>query len=331
VPAEVRRAKLVSDAHLAADALDRADEMRVTFARTLDREQEARRGGLLHALLDQAEPGRLLPELRGLMLYCNRCDCDCDCDGGDGGIGFGGCNCSCHSPAPRYEGSHDTAERAARRQELTEEGKAAVRDLVKRYSRRVVAAIAPQLAAHELGAGGAPIPERVFVVGVSGCDYGEPRTTDYCARCGESPESGTHVLGGHEYLDPRKFGWRGNKDPGSRAEPSMKMIVLFTVGRREHRDCRLVVGSSHCEVRSADSLGDPVWLPVNNGEGMPPIAKVLEHALARFAEDTATITARVYPQPPAAWSSAPLYPRGVHNQDGRMVVTLGDLTAICEA
>ena len=38
----------------------------------------------------------------------------------------------------------------------------------------------------------------------------EPRTTDYCLRCGESPESGTHQLysvgapsGFHEFVDPR--------------------------------------------------------------------------------------------------------------------------------
>lgn len=30
----------------------------------------------------------------------------------------------------------------------------------------------------------------------------EPRTTDYCLDCGESPESGTHVFK-HEYKDPR--------------------------------------------------------------------------------------------------------------------------------
>lgn len=31
----------------------------------------------------------------------------------------------------------------------------------------------------------------------------EPRTMDYCARCGESPESATHVFGNHTYVDPR--------------------------------------------------------------------------------------------------------------------------------
>jgi len=31
----------------------------------------------------------------------------------------------------------------------------------------------------------------------------EPKTTDYCARCGESPESGSHLPHGHEYVDPR--------------------------------------------------------------------------------------------------------------------------------
>jgi len=31
------------------------------------------------------------------------------------------------------------------------------------------------------------------------------KTTDYCARCGESPESGTHMLPGHghEYVPPK--------------------------------------------------------------------------------------------------------------------------------
>jgi hypothetical protein len=31
----------------------------------------------------------------------------------------------------------------------------------------------------------------------------EPKTTDYCANCGESPESGSHLPHGHEYVDPR--------------------------------------------------------------------------------------------------------------------------------
>jgi len=38
-------------------------------------------------------------------------------------------------------------------------------------------------------------------------DLGEPKTTDYCTECGQSPESGTHWIGGtqdaHEYKDPR--------------------------------------------------------------------------------------------------------------------------------
>lgn len=34
-------------------------------------------------------------------------------------------------------------------------------------------------------------------------EYSEPKTTDYCARCGESPESGSHLPHGHEYVDPR--------------------------------------------------------------------------------------------------------------------------------
>lgn len=31
----------------------------------------------------------------------------------------------------------------------------------------------------------------------------EPMTTDYCLACGESPESGSHLPHGHEYVDPR--------------------------------------------------------------------------------------------------------------------------------
>jgi len=36
-------------------------------------------------------------------------------------------------------------------------------------------------------------------------DLGEPKTSDYCVDCGESPESGNHVMGSkfHEYKDPR--------------------------------------------------------------------------------------------------------------------------------
>lgn len=42
----------------------------------------------------------------------------------------------------------------------------------------------------------------------------EYKTTDYCARCGESPESGTHVVlpheaGGHDYVPPRYLTGRG--------------------------------------------------------------------------------------------------------------------------
>jgi len=32
---------------------------------------------------------------------------------------------------------------------------------------------------------------------------GEPKTTDYCAACGESPDSGSHLLHGHAYVDQR--------------------------------------------------------------------------------------------------------------------------------
>lgn len=32
---------------------------------------------------------------------------------------------------------------------------------------------------------------------------GEPKTTDYCVKCGESPESGSHLPHGHAYVDPR--------------------------------------------------------------------------------------------------------------------------------
>lgn len=32
---------------------------------------------------------------------------------------------------------------------------------------------------------------------------GEPVVTDYCVKCGESPESGSHLPHGHEYVDPR--------------------------------------------------------------------------------------------------------------------------------
>lgn len=34
---------------------------------------------------------------------------------------------------------------------------------------------------------------------------GDPQTTDYCVKCGESPESGTHCMPGHghKYVDPR--------------------------------------------------------------------------------------------------------------------------------
>jgi hypothetical protein len=33
--------------------------------------------------------------------------------------------------------------------------------------------------------------------------YGEPKTTDYCMMCNESPESGSHLPSGHTYVDPR--------------------------------------------------------------------------------------------------------------------------------
>ncbi len=33
--------------------------------------------------------------------------------------------------------------------------------------------------------------------------FGEPKTSDYCMRCGESPDSGSHLPHGHEYADPR--------------------------------------------------------------------------------------------------------------------------------
>jgi hypothetical protein len=31
----------------------------------------------------------------------------------------------------------------------------------------------------------------------------EPKTTDYCLQCGESPDSGSHLPHGHTYVDPR--------------------------------------------------------------------------------------------------------------------------------
>ena len=33
--------------------------------------------------------------------------------------------------------------------------------------------------------------------------YTEPKTTDYCVVCGESPQSGSHLPHGHLYVDPR--------------------------------------------------------------------------------------------------------------------------------
>lgn len=39
---------------------------------------------------------------------------------------------------------------------------------------------------------------------MSGDDY---RTMDYCTRCGESPDSGNHVLGKCAYTPPKRLGW----------------------------------------------------------------------------------------------------------------------------
>lgn len=33
--------------------------------------------------------------------------------------------------------------------------------------------------------------------------YTEPKTSDYCVLCGESPDSGSHLPAGHPYVDPR--------------------------------------------------------------------------------------------------------------------------------
>jgi hypothetical protein len=34
-------------------------------------------------------------------------------------------------------------------------------------------------------------------------EFADPKTTDYCTVCGESPDSGSHLPHGHEYQDPR--------------------------------------------------------------------------------------------------------------------------------
>lgn len=38
-----------------------------------------------------------------------------------------------------------------------------------------------------------------------GDDMSEPKTTDYCTQCGESPDSGTHLFK-HEYVSPHALG-----------------------------------------------------------------------------------------------------------------------------
>lgn len=49
-----------------------------------------------------------------------------------------------------------------------------------------------------------PTTEFTMLVGVDmATPYTEPKTTDYCVRCGESPESGSHLASGHDYIDPR--------------------------------------------------------------------------------------------------------------------------------
>ena len=49
-----------------------------------------------------------------------------------------------------------------------------------------------------------PAAEFTMHVGVDpAAPYSEPKTTDYCVRCGESPDSGSHLPTGHDYIDPR--------------------------------------------------------------------------------------------------------------------------------
>ncbi len=55
-------------------------------------------------------------------------------------------------------------------------------------------------------------------------DLGEPHTTDYCKRCGESPESGTHMLPGHGHL---------YEDP--RIRPTYKIIRTSNFDHEDHR------------------------------------------------------------------------------------------------
>lgn len=49
-------------------------------------------------------------------------------------------------------------------------------------------------------------------------ELGEPKTTDYCATCGESPESGSHLPHGHEYVDPRRAA------PTPPANPELRVV-----------------------------------------------------------------------------------------------------------
>lgn len=85
----------------------------------------------------------------------------------------------------------------------------------------------------------------------------DPRVTDYCAKCGESPDSGSHLFN-HDYVPP---GSPPTKlEYGSRSDPS-------STAAREHVEYSRAKGWRQGVEESIDSLEQQLASPALEGEG----------------------------------------------------------------
>lgn len=114
-------------------------------------------------------------------------------------------------------------------------------------------------------------------------DLGEPKTSDYCTRCGCSPESGNHWVGLCEYSDPRttlperllRMATREPRWTLDRALELVRMLEPHAIAAGYH----VALGGSVLHAGSSDHDVDVICYPRCLGKGTPRrLAAALEHA-----------------------------------------------------
>lgn len=100
----------------------------------------------------------------------------------------------------------------------------------------------------------------------------DPKTGDYCAECGESPESGTHIMAGtpnyHEYVAPLYTA--GSAAPAPATTPRVEVVEETITRVEEHRLKRKVKDLENENAELIKQLSD-------GGEYAAVVAEVLAH------------------------------------------------------